>query len=184
MNSKKIMGLSFTLLILFSFFIIYSTADEECVYGIYVQTGSVKKAGTHSTISLTLSDALGSQLEISNLEDWGLMGPGFNYFETGELNIFGGKGPCLTSPICGLNLTSDGSGPYAGWYCEFVKVSAFGLQSPCSQQSFPVEQWLAKDEPPYELTAAMDLCPCHARDARPADRGLRLSMVTSKYVGP
>ncbi|XP_047975698.1 PLAT domain-containing protein 3-like isoform X2 [Salvia hispanica] len=182
MNSKKIMGLkylSFNLLILFSFFI-YSSADEECLYDIYIQTGSVKKAGTHSTIGLTLSDALGAQLEIPNLEDWGLMGPGFNYFETGELNIFGGKGPCLTGPICGLNLTSDGSGPYAGWYCEFVKVSAFGLQSPCSQQNFAVEQWLAKDEPPYELTAAMDVCLRSARDAQPADKGLRLSMVTPK----
>lgn len=108
------------------------------------------------------------------------MGPGFNYFETGELNIFGGKGPCLTGLPCGVNLTSDGSGPYAGWYCEFVKVSMFGLQSPCYQQNFAVEQWLAKDEPPYELTAAMDVCARSARDALPADRGLRLSMVTSK----
>ncbi|XP_057783781.1 PLAT domain-containing protein 3-like [Salvia miltiorrhiza] len=169
MNPKKVMGLKyliFNLLILFFFFIYASAADEaECVYGIYVQTGSVKKAGTHSKISLTLSDASGAELEIANLEDWGLMGPGFNYFETGELNIFGGKGPCLSGPICGLNLTSDGSGPYAGWYCEFVQVSAFGLGSPCSYQNFAVEQWLAKDEPPYQLTAAMEVC-CASASAR------------------
>ncbi|KAH6760170.1 hypothetical protein C2S51_017119 [Perilla frutescens var. frutescens] len=174
--------LSFNLLILFSFFIIYTTVtgdEAECVYGIYVQTGSIRRAGTHSTIRLTLFDNSGTQLEIPNLEDWGLMGPRFNYFETGELNIFGGKGPCFNGPICGLNLTSDGSGPYAGWYCEFVKVNAFGLESPCSQQNFAVEQWLAKDEPPYQITAVVDVCSGPARDTIRSDRGLRLSMVTS-----
>lgn len=108
------------------------------------------------------------------------MGPGFNYFETGELNIFGGKGPCFNGPICGLNLTSDGSGPYAGWYCEFVQVSSFGLGSPCSQQKFAVEQWLAKDEPPYELTAVLDVCSAAARGTRRVDSGLRLSMDNSE----
>lgn len=132
--------------------------EAECIYGIYVQTGSIRRAGTHSKIGLTLSDESGAQIEIPNLEDWGLMGPGFNYFETGELNIFGGKGPCLTGSICGLKLTSDGSGPYAGWYCEYVKVSSFGLEKPCSQQHFAVEQWLAKDEEPYQLTAQVDVC--------------------------
>lgn len=94
------------------------------------------------------------------------MGPGFNYFETGELNIFGGKGPCFEGPICRLNLTSDGSGPYHGWYCDYVEVTTFGLQKECSQQHFKVEQWLARDEEPYELTAFRDAC-------------LRSSMVTS-----
>ncbi|XP_051141338.1 PLAT domain-containing protein 3-like isoform X2 [Andrographis paniculata] len=135
-----------------------SSSPAECTYGIYVQTGSVQRAGTHSVIGLSLWDESGSQIAIPNLETWGLMGPGFNYFETGELNIFGVRGPCLAGGVCGINLTSDGSGPYHGWYCDYVQITSFGLGIDCSQQMFHVEQWLARDEPPYQLTATRDLC--------------------------
>ncbi|KAL3635979.1 hypothetical protein CASFOL_020526 [Castilleja foliolosa] len=155
-----IKSLSFNLLILFSIFFISSTnADEpECMYGIYVQTGSIRQAGTHSVISLSLFDESGAQLVIPNLEDWGLMGPGYNYFETGYLDIFGGKGPCITGPVCGLNLTSDGSGPYHAWYCDYVEVTTFGLEKQCSQKRFTVERWLATDRAPYKLTAVENTC--------------------------
>ncbi|KAI3451140.1 hypothetical protein Pfo_007805 [Paulownia fortunei] len=152
-------NLSFHLLILLSIFTICRSADEpECIYGIYVQTGSIKRAGTHSVISLSLVDDSGAQLVIPNLEDWGLMGLGYNYFETGNLDIFGGKGQCLNGPVCGLNLTSDGSGPYHGWYCNYVEVTTIGIQKQCSPQHFTVEQWLATDTPPYQLTAIRNAC--------------------------
>ncbi|KAG8383506.1 hypothetical protein BUALT_Bualt04G0020500 [Buddleja alternifolia] len=165
-------------LILFSIFTICISADEtECIYGVYVQTGSIRRAGTHSVISLTLTDTSGEQLEIPNLEDWGLMGPGYNYFETGNLDLFGGKGPCFTGPICGLNLTSDGSGPYHGWYCDYVEVTAIGLQKECSQQHFTVEQWLATDSPPYQLTAERNVCLRNGKNRK--INGPNLSVVSS-----
>lgn len=86
------------------------------------------------------------------------MGPGHDYFERGNLDIFSGRGPCLGAPICAMNLTSDGSGPHHGWYCNYVEVTTTGPHVPCSQQLFTVEQWIARDAPPYELTAIRDTC--------------------------
>ncbi|KAL7143994.1 hypothetical protein ABFS83_08G228600 [Erythranthe nasuta] len=156
----EVKNLSFFLLILFSIFTITTCAgnEPECIYNVYVQTGSIKRAGTHSTISLTLVGESGAHIVVPNLEDWGIMGPGYNYFETGYLDMFAGKGPCLDGPVCGLNLTSDGSGPYHGWYCDYVEVSVVGAQKPCSQQHFTVEQWLATDTEPYKLTADRNVC--------------------------
>lgn len=139
-----------------------------------MQTGSIRRAGTHFVISLTLVDDSGAQIVIPNLEDWGLMGPGYNYFETGYLDIFAGKGPCLNGPVCGLNLTSDGSGPYHGWYCDYVDVTTVGVQKQCSLQHFHVEQWLSTDTAPYELTAVRNLCPSLSSVAR-IKRAVRVS---------
>lgn len=94
--------------------------DPDCVYTVYVRTGSVLKAGTDSNITLTLYDGNGYGVRINNLEAWGgIMGPGYNYFERGNLDIFSGRGPCLTGPVCAMNLTSDGTGPHHGWYVLF-----------------------------------------------------------------
>ncbi|RWR89884.1 PLAT domain-containing protein 3-like protein [Cinnamomum micranthum f. kanehirae] len=133
--------------------------DYSCVYMVYIRTGSIFKGGTDSIISLTLNDNRGGTVQISNLEAWGgLMGPGHDYFERGNLDIFSGRGPCLGAPICAMNLTSDGSGPHHGWYCNYVEVTTTGPHVPCRQQLFTVEQWIARDAPPYELTAIRDKC--------------------------
>ncbi|KAG6594871.1 PLAT domain-containing protein 1, partial [Cucurbita argyrosperma subsp. sororia] len=131
----------------------------ECGYLIYVQTGTVKKAGTHSTIGLEVKTASGEGIWVPNLEEWGgIMGPDYNFFETGRLDTFTGRGPCLTSPICSLNLTSNGSGPYHAWYCDYVEVTASAPAHPCHKQRFSVNQWLATDQEPYSLTAVVDYC--------------------------
>ncbi|GMP26131.1 hypothetical protein CsSME_00002707 [Camellia sinensis var. sinensis] len=133
--------------------------EDDCVYTAYIRTGSIIKGGTDSIISLTLYDEDGWGIRISNLEAWGgLMGPNHDYFERGNLDIFSGKGPCLNGPVCSMNLTSDGSGPHHGWYCNYVEVTTTGPHKPCSQQLFTVEQWLATDTSPYELTAIRDNC--------------------------
>ncbi|PON34870.1 PLAT/LH2 domain containing protein [Trema orientale] len=133
--------------------------DPDCVYTIYIRTGSIFKAGTDSNINVRFYDSNGYGVEITNLESWGgLMGPGYNYYERGNLDIFSGRGPCLTAPICALNLTSDGSGPHHGWYCNYVEVTTTGVHTPCAQQTFTVEQWLATDTSPYELTAIRNYC--------------------------
>ncbi|XP_022133078.1 PLAT domain-containing protein 3-like [Momordica charantia] len=134
----------------------------ECAYVIYVQTGTVKKAGTHSTISLELKTGAGEGISIPNLEEWGgIMGPNYNFFETGRLDTFTGRGPCLTypDPICSLNLTSDASGPYHDWYCDYVEVTVSAPAHPCTKQRFSVDRWLARDREPFTLTAIVDYCP-------------------------
>ncbi|KAL3630201.1 PLAT domain-containing protein 1 [Castilleja foliolosa] len=145
--------------ILFSFFFTCRSDDPDCVYTVFVRTGSIIKGGTDSIISLTLYDADGYGIRINNLETWGgLMGPDYNYFERGNLDIFSGRGPCLTGPVCSMNLTSDGSGSGHGWYCNYVEVTTTGVHEQCAQKQFTVEQWLATDTSPYELTAIRNYC--------------------------
>ncbi|OVA03834.1 PLAT/LH2 domain [Macleaya cordata] len=131
---------------------------EKCVYTLYVKTGPLITSGTDSKISVTLGDAAGKSVWIPNLEDWGLMGPTHDYFETGNLDIFSVRGPCIPTPICRLNITSDGWGPNPGWYCEYVEVTSTGPHIKCSDSTFYVEQWLAIDVPPYKLTSIIDGC--------------------------
>lgn len=129
------------------------------MYTAYIRTGKITKGGTDSIISLTLYDADGYDIRIKNLEAWGeLMGPGYNYFERGNLDIFSGRGPCLTGSVCKMNLTSDGTGSGHGWYCNYVEVTVTGVHMRCNQKYFEVEQWIATDHSPYELTFIKDLC--------------------------
>ncbi|KAK3033396.1 hypothetical protein RJ639_033903 [Escallonia herrerae] len=149
----------FHLFIALSVATIARSAALDCVYTVYIRTGSIIRAGTDSNITLTLYDADGYGVRINNLEAWGgLMGPGYNYFERGNLDIFSGRGPCLTSPVCSMNLTSDGTGPHHGWYVNYVEVTTTGAHIACAQQLFTVEQWLATDTSPYELTAIRNSC--------------------------
>ncbi|XP_047327988.1 PLAT domain-containing protein 3-like [Impatiens glandulifera] len=134
-------------------------SSDDCVYTLYVRTGSIFKGGTDSKMSVTLYDNQGWGIQINNIESWGgLMGKDYDYFERGNLDIFSGRASCLTGPICALNLTSDGSGSHHGWYCNYVEVTSTGAHQTCSQQLFTVEQWLATDTYPYELTAFINNC--------------------------
>lgn len=134
--------------------------DNQCVYTVYIRTGSIWKGGTDSVIGLAVAGSDGWGISIPDLVAWGgLMAPDYNYFERGNLDIFSGRGPCLSAPPCWLNLTSDGSGDHHGWYCNYVEVTSTGPHKPCSQQEFTVEQWLATDASPYKLYATRDYCP-------------------------
>jgi len=133
--------------------------DNACVYTIFVRTGWIWKAGTDSVIGLGLRAADGGGFAIPDLARWGgLMGAGHDYYERGSVDIFSGRGPCLSSPPCAMNLTSDGSGPHHGWYCKSVEVTAAGLHQACARAAFGVEQWLATDAPPYRLYAERGAC--------------------------
>ncbi|KAJ4979727.1 hypothetical protein NE237_010507 [Protea cynaroides] len=106
-------------------------------------------------------------LGISNLESWGgLMEGGHDYFERQNLDIFSGRGRCLGTPMYAMNLTSDGSGPYHGWYCNYVEVTSTRPHISCAQQLFTVEQWIPRDTPPYELTAIRNYCPYDLKNDR------------------
>ncbi|XVF54941.1 hypothetical protein PTKIN_Ptkin05aG0221300 [Pterospermum kingtungense] len=132
--------------------------SDDCVYTLYVKTDSIIKAGTDSKISVTLGDSQGRSVWVPDLQSWGLMSPSHDYFERGNLDVFSGQGRCIASPICRLNLTSDGSGPHHGWYCDYVEVTSTGPQRACSQTVFYVDRWLAADAPPFQLTAVLDGC--------------------------
>lgn len=133
---------------------------NKCVYTVYIRTSSIISGGTDSNIALQLYDKHGDEVDVPNLVKWGgLMPAGHDYFERGNLDIFSGRGPCLSTPVCAMNLTSDGTGPHAGWYCDYVEVTSTGPHIACSQQLFKVERWLALDAPPYNLTAIVNDCP-------------------------
>ncbi|KAK9110672.1 hypothetical protein Sjap_018732 [Stephania japonica] len=137
-----------------------SHSNDDCVYTIFIRTGSIINGGTDSKISLSLYDAYMNSFDINDLEAWGgLMGPGHNYFERGNLDIFSGRGPCLSGPVCAVNLTSDGSGHFSGWFCDYVEVTSTGPHIPCAQKFFKIEQWLATDAPPFCLSAFRNYCP-------------------------
>ncbi|KAK9111057.1 hypothetical protein Scep_018576 [Stephania cephalantha] len=148
--------------------IIYCTAlsaahSNDCVYTVYIRTGSIINGGTDAKIGLRLYDADKNSFDIDDLEAWGgLMGRGHNYFERGNLDIFSGRGPCLKGPVCAVNLTSDGSGRHSGWYCDYVEVISTGPHIPCAQKFFKIEQWLATDAPPYCLYAFRNYRPWNA----------------------
>ncbi|CAD6249446.1 unnamed protein product [Miscanthus lutarioriparius] len=99
----------------------------ECVYTVFIRTGSIWKAGTDANITLQLAAADGNGVGISDLPSWGgLMGQGHAYFERGNLDIFSGRGPCMAKPPCWMRLTSDGTGAHHGWYCNYVEVTVTG----------------------------------------------------------
>ncbi|PHT48574.1 hypothetical protein CQW23_12782 [Capsicum baccatum] len=133
--------------------------EDDFVYTVYIRISKKIKAGTDSIISLTLYDADKYGIRINNLEAWGgLMGPDYDYYERGNLDIFSGRGSCLTGSVCKMNLTSDGTGPGHGWYPNYVEVTVTGIHKECNQQNFEVEQWIATDHSPYELTFIKNLC--------------------------
>ncbi|KAH9613325.1 hypothetical protein KSS87_013326 [Heliosperma pusillum] len=133
--------------------------DNSCVYTVYIRTSKTWKAGTDSIISVALYDDTGHGVLIKDLEAWGgIMGEGHDYYERGNLDIFTGRGPCLDRPVCSMNLTSDGTGEHHGWYCNYVEVTTTGPHLGCAQQLFTVEQWLALDRSPHELTAIRNNC--------------------------
>ncbi|KAI3701702.1 hypothetical protein L6452_26970 [Arctium lappa] len=160
MASISILNLLFLNLLFFATVVI-SIDPEDCVYTMYVRTGSMLGAGTDSKISLTVADDSGQALKINDLKAWGgLMGGFYNYFERDNLDIFSGKAPCLVGNVCKMNITSDNSGIIltSDWYCRYVEVTTTGAQTPCAQQTFTIEQWLSTTRDPKKLYATKDYC--------------------------
>ncbi|KAJ7125429.1 hypothetical protein O6H91_02G052300 [Diphasiastrum complanatum] len=136
-----------------------SSDPPTCVYSIYIRTGSIWKGGTDSNIGAQFFDSYNNSITIDNLVPWGgLMPKDYNYYERGNLDIFSGLGYCLATPICKLVISSDGSGPHHGWYVNYLEVTSTGPHIPCGQHLFTLEQWLATDAYPYELTAVSASC--------------------------
>ncbi|KAJ0260496.1 PLAT/LH2 domain-containing protein [Hirschfeldia incana] len=159
MVGRDVLLLSLLVIITISVDVAFADREPHCVYTFYIETGQVESAGTDSIISVKISDKSGQDIDIPNIVTWGgLMGPSYDYFEKGSLDIFSGKAQCLPSPICSLSLTSDGSGVYPAWFVNYVDVTTVSVQAKSAHQYFDVEQWLATDTPPYNLTVARDNC--------------------------
>ncbi|OIW17884.1 hypothetical protein TanjilG_19853 [Lupinus angustifolius] len=187
LSTTLFLSLLFLLSLSFTTTTVTSDPDSDCVYTIYIRTGSVIKGGTDSKIGLKLYDKYGYYIYIKNLELWGgLMGNDYNYFERGNLDIFSGRGPCLEGPVCAINVTSDGSGPHHGWYCNYVEVTTTGPHLSCNQEEYEVEQWLATDTSPYELSAVRNQCKYSLDQAQPVTQrtglGSRFSILRSGHV--
>ena len=128
--------------------------QNQCSYLVRVQTGDVSSAGTDSTISLELLSSSGDGIIVKNLETWGIMEPGHDYFEQGNLDIFDGTDTCVD--VCSMTVTSNGEGHKPGWYLDSIEIIISGSIS--KKVAFPVNQWLALDEWPYHLYATVNLC--------------------------
>ena len=96
-------------------------------------------------ISLVLVGSDGWGVAITDIELWGgIMKAGHNYFERGNLDIFSGRGLCISIPLCRMKLASDENGSHHGWYCNYMEITIIGPQMGCAQQQFTVKQWLAR----------------------------------------
>ncbi|TYJ06138.1 hypothetical protein E1A91_A12G213200v1 [Gossypium mustelinum] len=177
MKGCQLVSISFFVLL---FSVAARPTDNDCVYTLYVKTGCMMKAGTDSRISVVLGDPFGRSVWIPELRSWGLMPYAHDYFERGNLDVFSGRGSCIGSP-CRLNLTSDGSGWHHGWYCDYIEVTSTGPQQPCSQTVFYVDQWLATDIPPFQLTAFRD--GCYRRD-EPRKHGRNVPLIVGNPERP
>ncbi|KAG2314306.1 hypothetical protein Bca4012_064976 [Brassica carinata] len=139
---------------------VVALAGQNCHYTITVKTGSRHDSGTDSTIGVVLADKSGNYIEITDLVSWGgNMEPGRDYFEHDNLDIFTGTERCLPNPICLMTLSSDGTGNKPGWFAAYVDVMTTKTGSVSKHQHFPVDQWLAVTEPPYQLSAQRNNCP-------------------------
>ncbi|KAI9077473.1 hypothetical protein K1719_040544 [Acacia pycnantha] len=128
---------------------------DQCHYLVAIQTGDRSGAGTNSKISLKLFNSnSGDSLTVKNIEEWGIMASGHDYFERGNRDIFSRTAACVD--VCAITVTSDNSGYKSGWYLDYVEVTLSGSIS--KKISFPANQWLALSEPPYKLSATVDLC--------------------------
>ncbi|PWA81423.1 root storage protein [Artemisia annua] len=147
---------TYLLLLLFLAIVASVSSQETCVYTIFAKTGTAGSAGTDATISLKLNDAYGSEVTIPNLERYGEMDPGHDYFENGNLDKFSITTSCMKSSVCSITLSSDNSGSKPGWYVDYVQVITSG--GAVGDITFEIYGWLADDEPPYKLTRTFDKC--------------------------
>ncbi|KAG8082142.1 hypothetical protein GUJ93_ZPchr0014g46955 [Zizania palustris] len=129
---------------------ILATGDDVTTLPLRGMAGGIKN---------DFAAADGSGFTVPDLVRWGgLMGAGHDYYERGNVDVFSGRAPCLPSPPCRMNLTSDGSGAHHGWYCKSVEVTATGPHVGCAKAAFGVEQWLSTDALPYQLYADRSVC--------------------------
>ncbi|XP_050207296.1 PLAT domain-containing protein 2-like [Mercurialis annua] len=133
-------------------------SQETCVYSISIKTGSRSDAGTDAVVSLKLSNMQDSAINIQNLEKYGIMEAGHDYFENNNLDFFNFPGPCLTIPVCYIKLSHDNSGNKPGWYINYVEINTAGGSITPTKIRFDVSQWLSDGEPPYQTYTSRDFC--------------------------
>ncbi|TLN27932.1 hypothetical protein FED16_19195 [Acinetobacter baumannii] len=157
-----ISNLSTYLLLLLFLAIVASVSSESCVYTILVKTGTEggSTASTDAKISLILKDAYGTKVNMTNLETYGTMGSGHNYFQMGNLDSFGITTTCMKSSVCSITLSSDNSGKFPSWFVDYVQVLtlAGSSRAPGDNIIFEIYGWVSKDHAPNNLTRTFDSC--------------------------
>ncbi|RLN04986.1 lipoxygenase homology domain-containing protein 1-like [Panicum miliaceum] len=138
-----------------------SSPANLCLYEIVVKTApGIENGGTDARIYLKLSGAdERDAMEFPDLESWGWMGPGHDYFESGNMDIFG-QAPraCMAAMPCRMLLASDGSSGRPDWYVNFVEVIQIDTGLSVLVRKFFINGWLSASMPPYQLFAYQDLC--------------------------
>ncbi|XP_050206579.1 PLAT domain-containing protein 2-like [Mercurialis annua] len=126
------------------FFTLLNVAvSDNCAYFISIKTGTRRYAGTDSVIQFTFSGGSSSDKVLANLEDFGVMEAGHNYYEDGSFDNFVYSGPCLSSPVCYIKLSSDQSGSQPGWYVNYVKITTYHCKiTKPHVQNFTVNLWI------------------------------------------
>lgn len=108
----------------------------------------------------------------------GLMELDHDYSERGNFEIFSGRTPCLSSPVCALSLTSDEWGSGHGWNVDYVRGDDYhcGPRDLFTDEKFTIEQWLALDTSPYELIATRNYFDYYAENRAKNSAALSSSM--------
>ncbi|RLM61843.1 lipoxygenase homology domain-containing protein 1-like [Panicum miliaceum] len=138
-----------------------SSSANLCLYEIVVKTApGIEGAGTDARVYLKLSSADESDaMEFPDLESWGWMGPGHDYFESGNMDIFGhAPRECMAAMPCKMLLVSDGSSGKPDWYVNFVEIIQIDTDLSVVVRKFFINGWLSVNKPPYQLFAYQDLC--------------------------
>ncbi|KMT10194.1 hypothetical protein BVRB_5g119550 [Beta vulgaris subsp. vulgaris] len=149
----------------FSFVVVFLSLalvvhSYDCTYVVSLKTGTINKAGTHAKVLLRLHDNQGHSVDATDLSAYGV-GSKDHYFKRGQFDKFNIPGDCFPSPICIIELSHNNGGSSPAWYVEYLEVAVVTLQmqnTTSPVRRFNINQWLAKDEPPYSLSVVKNQC--------------------------
>ncbi|XP_074289830.1 PLAT domain-containing protein 1-like [Silene latifolia] len=126
-------------MLLLSFACVAHSDRGNCVYSIYVKTADETSAGTDAKVNLKLYDNQGNMVEIADLELFGLMPKGHNYFEPNNLDAFAIRTKCLANLICKIELSHDNTGDNPAWKVDYVDVTTAVPQIYCTTKDFDID---------------------------------------------
>ena len=110
-------------------------------YTIYVTTSNIPDAGTDADVYMEMWGTKGSrEFELDN--------PGHDDFEKGNTDVFSVTLPDL-GEIQRVCIRHSDTGNKPGWHLQDIRV----VSEQGEEWTFYFNQWLAKDEPPYQLRA-------------------------------
>ncbi|KAL3691635.1 hypothetical protein R1sor_005286 [Riccia sorocarpa] len=119
---------------------------EQCTYTVVTHTGNIENAETDADVNVEFFNKVGDSVLFVDLNT----GP--DNFGRGQTDTFTLVGNCVPE-ICKIHLSHDDAGPNPSWFINSISVSV-DLETTV----FNIYEWLAKDEPPYQLSYVHSLC--------------------------